>query len=110
MLSNLLQHSMWNQKHHPLFCKCQRSAGLNETDGDIHQCIMLDDDEFTKLFYHSKRRFEAKKYEKSKHHDWCDMNNVGVTHFGIYPALFNVSTIRFDVFHCTCAVHSIVYQ
>ena len=95
MLYNLLQHSLWNRKHHPfLLCKCQRNASLNEADGENHQCIMIDDQEYTKLFHRSKRRFESKKYEETKHREWCDVNNAGVTHFGINPALFNPRKAR----------------
>ena len=105
MLYSLLQHSMWNRRHNPfLLCKCTRNAGLNEIEGDTHHCIMINDDEYTNLFHRSKRRFDSKKYNEAKHRDWCDLNNAGITHFGVNPTLFNVSTIRFDTFHCMCAV------
>ena len=45
-----------------------------------------------------------KKYDNNQHREWCDEKNAGVTHFGIDPAFLNISTLRFDIFHCTCAV------
>ena len=105
MLYSLLQHSMWNRKHHPfLLCKCHRTAGLDVSTGDTHQCQMIDNDEYIRLYERSKRRLKHKDYDNNQHREWCDEKNAGVTHFGIDPAFLNISTLRFDIFHCTCAV------
>ena len=105
MLYTLLQHSMWNRKYHPfILCKCCRTAGLDEKDGVTQQCQMIDDDESTRYYLCLKRRFEHKKYDIQTHNDWCNENNAGITHFGVDPAMFNISTLRFDIFHCICAV------
>ena len=106
MIYSLLQHSQWNRKHHPfLLCKCRRSDGL--VDGD-HMCKMWDNDSYKQAWQRSLRRYNHKlndsKYDDDSHRSWCDENNFGVTHYGIHPDLFNVETIKFDVFHCNCAI------
>ena len=107
MLYSLTQHSQWNRKHNPfLVCKCNRNAGL---DDENHKCIMIDDSESKRLWERSLRRWDSKvsrcdKYDTSQHKDWCDESNCGVTHFGIHPDLLPISTIRFEMFHCSCAV------
>lgn len=40
----------------------------------------------------------------SKHSDWIDHSNYGVSHFGLRPSIFPLSNIRFDVFHLICAI------
>jgi len=107
MLYSLTQHSQWNRKHNPfLVCKCNRNAGL---DDENHKCIMIDDSESKRLWERSLRRWDSKvsrcdTYDTSQHKDWCDESNCGVTHFGIHPDHLQISTIRFDVFHCSCAI------
>ena len=107
MLYSLTQHSQWNRKHNPfLVCKCNRNTGL---DDENHKFIMLDDSESKRLWERSLRRWDSKvsrcdTYGTSQHKDWYDESNCGVTHFGIHPSLLQISTIRFDAFHCSCAV------
>ena len=107
MLYSLLQHSQWNRKYKPfLVCKCKRDDGL---DNDDHICKMFDDDSYKNLWERSLRRWDSKiercnKYNISKHKDWCDESNDGVTHLGFQPDSLPISTIRFDVFHCSCAI------
>ena len=111
MLYLLLQHSMWNRKHHPfILCKCKRGEGVNSRD---HQCDMWTDDNYMKSWERSDKRFLSKQsrapnYDVKLHRDWCDQQNHGVTHFGISPALLPVSTVRFDVFHLKCAITRMV--
>ena len=107
MLYSLLQHSQWNRKHKPfLLCKCKRGDGL---ENENHICEMLDDNSYKNLWDRSMRRWDSKtkrcdKYNITKHKDWCDESNDGVTHFGFHPDCLPISTIRFDIFHCSCAI------
>ena len=36
--------------------------------------------------------------------DWVDVNNEGISHFGIHPELFPWNEITFDTFHLKCSV------
>ena len=107
MLYSLTQHSQWNRKYHPfLLCKCKREDGLDDSE---HDCDMWTDDSYKNAWDRSKKRWEYKSsrdpsYIKSKHRDWCDKDNFGVTHYGISPSLLQIETIRMDVFHCKCAI------
>ena len=38
------------------------------------------------------------------HLDWIDEHNFGVSHFGFHPNDLPRHLLRFDVFHCRCAV------
>ena len=111
MLYLLTQHSLWNRKHHPfLLCSCQRNIGvLNNED---HICKFTTDEEYKNAWERSLRRWEAKRtrllpkerYDESHHRDWCDLSNKGVTHFGVHPDILPISSIRFDIFHLSCAI------
>ena len=109
MIYSLLQHSQWNRKHHPfLLCKCKKSDGLAD---EGHSCSMWTNDSYKAAWERSLRRWNHKignsprsEYSDDTHKNWCDEHNFGVTHFGISPATFNVETIKFDVFHCKCAI------
>ena len=109
MMYMLFQHSVWNRKHHPfIMCKCKRFEGVNENES--HVCNLWSDEDYKKSWEKSLRRWKSKcekpdsTYDNPKHKDWCDENNFGVTHFGIHPDKLPISTIRFDVFHLTCAI------
>lgn len=59
----------------------------------------------------SERRWKDKisrsgpeAYSIQKHRDWIDVNNFGVSHFGLHPTTLPRECIRFDVFHLRCAV------
>jgi hypothetical protein len=107
MIYQLLQCSMWNRKHSPfIICKCSRNEGV-ENNG-THQCNIFSDQEYEDLWNRSKRRWQLKATTEATHRDWCDLNNFGVTHFGIHPSLFPISTIRFDVFHLCCSVTKMI--
>ena len=65
-----------------------------------------------KYWGRSLRRWDDKRlisdannvYTKKKHREWCDINNVGITHFGLHPDEFRRDDIRFDIFHLRCAI------
>ena len=90
MLYMLTQHSLWNRKHHPfLLCACHQGDGIRDSD---HKCIFLTPTEQEQKYSSSKCRWTYKSseniiYNKKRHSDWCDVNNVGVTHFGVEPSL-----------------------
>ena len=106
MLYLLTQHSQWNRKHHPfLMCDCQRGKGFSIN----HVCSMWNDDEYSKKWNTSLRKWEAmtplpQEWTVKKHRDWCDERNSGITHLGFDPEFLPMSTIRFDTFHLSCAV------
>ena len=61
------------------------------------------------MYSRSKCRWTYKSseditYTKKRHSDWCDVNNVGVTHFGVERSLLPQENLRFDTFHLKCAV------
>ena len=107
MIYELTQHSSWSRKHHPyVLCKCNRGASTMTTN---HICEMMSDQEYERLWKNSKERYDNeirlnKCYTKETHRKWCDKDNFGVTHFGIDPKTFPLSTIRFDVFHMFMAI------
>lgn len=43
-------------------------------------------------------------YSRKNHLDWCDLNNVGVSLFGLHPEELRRDNIRFDIFHLQCAI------
>lgn len=99
----ITSHSQWNRKHSPfILCNCKRGA-WNET------CAMWNDTQYTAKWKTSEKKWNVSKTRQSnwdvkKHRDWCDASNNGITHFGLDPISFPVSTIRFDTFHLSCAV------
>ena len=42
---------------------------------------------------------------KLHHRYWCDVNNLGVTNYGIHPKYLPVSIIRYDVMHMNMAIN-----
>ena len=112
MLYLLTQHSQWNRKHHPfLLCSCKRNIGV--LNNETHVCNFITDEEYMIAWERSLKRWEAKRkrllpndrrYDESHHRDWCDANNDGVTHFGVDPQSFPISSIRFDMFHLSAAI------
>ena len=108
LLYLLTQHSLWNRKFHPfLMCKCRRGSG---TMDESHECTMWDDAEYKQYWKDSLLKWETfiaipkEKWDLKKHKSWCDEKNFGVSHFGLKPDFFPMSTIRFDTFHLSCAV------
>ena len=109
MLYLLTQHSLWSRRHHPfLLCKCRRGEGVVNSE---NECKILSHDEQVKLWGRSLRRWEDKirrsgpdNYSIQNHRDWIDLNNFGVSHFGLHPTKFPRESIRFDVFHLRCAI------
>ena len=62
MLYLLLQHSLWNRKHHPfLLCKCKRGDGLTSSD---HSCELWDDVSYKNAWERSLKRFKHKESHK----------------------------------------------
>ena len=107
MLYLLTQHCQWNVKHHPfLQCKCARGEGVKNPD---HECIWMTQEEQVAFYKKSKDRWESKKkrdmsYDKTKHMKWNDINNYGVSHFGIHPENLHRDAIIFDMFHLKSSV------
>jgi len=58
------------------------------------------------FFNQSKQKYEsgATSYDEAAHRDWADEENWGVTHFGITPNALPLDSMRFDVFHMSCAI------
>ena len=110
MLYLLTQHSLWNRKHHPfLMCNCKRGESLLNIED--HQCSFITDDAYSKAWQRSNRRWDTKRmrsgdetYNESHHKNWCDVSNQGITHFGLSPLSFPLSTLRFDIFHLSAAI------
>jgi len=104
LLYLLSQHSMWNRKNHPfLLCKCKRNSNFS------HDCSMWKDEEYAEKWAVSQHKWEVmeslpQEWSVDKHRNWCDEKNFGITHFGIEPKNLPVSSIRFDVFHLSCAL------
>ena len=116
MLYNMLQHSQWNRKFHPfLLCSCKsRSTFARMDDNDNseghHFCKMITDKKYLEQWNRSKTRWDKKTknarqiYTHKSHRDWCDKNNLGITHLGCNPHEFPPSSIRFDVMHMKAAI------
>ena len=108
MLYILTQHSLWNRSGFPfLLCKCRRGDCVKNVD---HHCELIGDKERLELYEKSLARFalcmgdENNPYSRKKHRKWCDVENNGITHFGIHPNDMCRSSIRFDVFHMRSAI------
>ena len=43
-------------------------------------------------------------YDKGDHMDWIDVNNFGISHFGIHPKLLPRDKILFDTLHCRMSI------
>ena len=107
MIYELTQHSSWSRKHHPyVLCKCSKGESTKSSN---HICQKISDKDYERHWTYSKERFEQEvakdaEYTKESHRKWCDEENLGITHFGIDPRKFPLSTIRFDVFHLFMAI------
>lgn len=111
MLYLLTQHSLFNRRHTPfILCTCKRGDGVINND---HVCTLLSQEEQEQLWDRSIRAWndktkrykqQGKIYEKSKHLDWIDEHNKGVSHYGIHPNLLRRDSLRFDVFHLRCSI------
>ena len=110
MLYMLCQHSLYNRRNFPfLLCSCSRGAGVKNGD---HECEIIQHTEQKELWNRSLRRWTRKrvklkddeKYEYFQHMDWVDVENKGVSHFGLHPDVLPRENIRFDVFHLRCAI------
>jgi hypothetical protein len=107
MLYVLTQHSQRNRPNHPfLLYKCNPRKGVVD---DNHVCVSIIDDEYSQLWSHSERKWQYRKiknvlYTETQHKNYCDVNNCGVTHFGIHPELLPLSSICFDMMHMKAAV------
>ena len=111
MLYLLTQHSLWNRKYNPfLMCGCERDQGLDDSN---HICKMYTDEQYRLFYDRSKKKWDQKSsslllqgntYSISSHRKWCDEKNHGVTHFGVSPDSYPLSSIRFDTFHMKCAI------
>ena len=105
----LTQHSLFNRKHKPfLLCKCMRGAGVVDPD---HKCELTSHAETLRLHERSGRRWDRRRsrpdgdtYTVKKHMDWIDVENDGISHFGLHPNLLPRDTLRFDIFHLRCAI------
>ena len=108
MLYLLTQHSQWSRKNSPfLLCRCNRGEGV--INNANHVCKKILHSEQQRLYARSKRRWEYKRnqgpdYSVKNHMDWVDIQNDGVSHFGIEPDLLPRDSLRFDTFHMKCAV------
>ena len=108
----MTQHSAWNRKEHPfILCECTKGKGV--VNNQVHQCKIISNDEQVLLYENSKKQHEkysrrairkGKEYTKKEHIDWVDVNNKGVSHFGIHPSLLPRDSLRFDTFHMKCAI------
>ena len=49
-------------------------------------------------------------YTLSVHKKWVAKENFGVSHFGALPVDFNISQIRFDVFHGRSAIVKVILK
>ena len=94
------------QKVQPfLLCTCKRGKGVKDIS---HICKQISHEDHNKLYLKSLQTWDKHKhdfgYNKVKHMDWVDLNNFGVSHFGLPPNLFPLSNIRFDTFHLRSAI------
>ena len=106
----LTQHSLFNRKHYPfLLCKCQRGQGVKDKE---HKCTFTSHEETVRLYDRSLKRWKrqkgipnvGEKYSVTKHMDWVDEKNFGISHFGVHPNILRRDSLRFDVFHLRCAI------
>ena len=110
MLYLLTQHSLWNRKNFPfLLCNCKRGEGIVDPN---HVCSIRSHESDISLWEKSEKQWERKQnklkegesYSCKDHMDWIDVNNEGISHFGIHPELFPWNEITFDTFHLKCSV------
>ena len=104
MVYELTQYSKWNRSGTPnILCYCYKGEGLKAN----HVCEMLTTLDYSHWWCQSEVKWDAKNpmsQDADKHCDWADLENNGVTHFGVKPEQFPIDSIRFDTFHLTCAI------
>jgi hypothetical protein len=114
MSYGLTQKSLWNRKVHSIIgCHCKRGKGVINNNKPEHKCIPLIDEDHVKHYERSLKRMERKTsrlgptdiYGAKQHRYWCDVNNLGVTNFGIHPKHLPVSTICYNVMHMNMAIN-----
>ena len=75
-----------------------------------HKCDLLSQNDYDYYFVKSKEKWDKSLElnvtppDEGKHRDWADINDWGVTNFGIPPDAFPLDSIRLDTFHMTCAI------
>ena len=72
-----------------------------------HECKILSHDEQVYHWNRSLRRWNDKiacsgleNYSVNMHMDWIDLNNSGISHFGLHPDKMPRHSIMFDFFIC----------
>ena len=92
---------------HPyLVYKYNQNTGL---DDDTHECDIMNNSECKRLWEKSiicrdSKNARYNNYDELQHKVWCNESNCGVNHLEFHPELLQLSTIRFDMFYCSCAV------
>ena len=81
---------------------------LNVKDPE-HECEIVSDAERLELYNKSKNKYDQESflnvaYSRKTHRKWCDIDNFGITHFGVHPTDLSREHIRFDVFHMRSAI------
>ena len=109
----LTQHSLWNRTGHPFIgCKCVRGERVSKNDKPDFKCVPVTDEEYRQHYERSRKRLEQKTerlqphelYGPHEHKDWCDENNLGITHYRINPNHLPISSIRYDMMHMSMAL------
>ena len=102
----MLQCLAWSQLIAP-FCGCDCRCGQGSIPG--HTCIMFTKDSYNELRQKSEEKMKHQviiaavrrsgAYTKIDHRDWVDEFNKGVSHLGIPPTNWSISSLAFDMFH-----------
>ena len=108
-------HTHWASGNHPfLICKCNRG---DSADPD-HECSIYTTSEYANLAKSSKEQWDNREevtrkrnewgvegeYDYKAHRQWCAVENCGVSHMGAFPMTYDITQLRFDVFHGRSAV------
>ena len=108
MLCMLTQNSLWNRRFYPfLLCKCQWGDGVKNDD---HECVQFTHEEQVYFYERSNKRWDRQRekigdeYSLSKHNDWIDEHNFGISHHGLHSSELHRGNIRFDIFHMKCSI------
>ena len=101
----MLQCSAWSRKYRPFCaCECERGEAFR-----TKECKRITNEKYREYKRKSEQRWamrdiirrtrRSNEYTEADHRDWVDQFNFGVSHFGVPPDNWDISSLVYDVFH-----------
>ena len=101
----MLQCLAWSRKYRPFCgCECERGEAFS-----TKECKKITNKKYREYKRKSEQRWNMRniiasgrrsnKYTDGNHMDWVDEFNFGVSHFGVPPDDWDISSLVYDIFH-----------